>query len=180
MGVSVAAVQWVKSVLISTANLFLESFTMINPRALRKLPFGDRCRFYAHEPLIICAIFPTGPVGESCLHFAPNPDHGSFEDFLGLQLRTGGELDYSDPAFSNPFGVEPDEEVWQPEGASYYNGKLILQPQQHWTREEQLELLDYHPMFTGSCPQCELPFPRYERPPVHWDCPACGWVDDTV
>jgi hypothetical protein len=84
------------------------------------------------------------------------PDHGS--SFLGLQLRTGGELDYSDPAFSNPFGVEPDEEVWQPEGASYYR-KLILQPQQHWTREEQLELLDYHPMFTGSCPQCELPFP---------------------
>ena len=63
---------------------------------------------------------------------------------------------------------------------SFYNGEEIIQPRQRWTREEQLELLDTHPMFTGRCPQCELPFPRYERPLVHWDCSQCGWVDDTL
>ncbi|MEG3959452.1 hypothetical protein [Microcoleus sp. herbarium2] len=26
------------------------------------------------------------------------------------------------------------EELWEPKGASYYNGELILQPQQRWTR----------------------------------------------
>lgn len=31
----------------------------------------------------------------------------------------------------------------------YYSGELVLQPQQWGTREEQLELLDTHPMFTG-------------------------------
>jgi len=43
-----------------------------------------------------------------------------------------------------------------------------------------LELLDTHPLFTGLCPQCEHPFPKYERPPVHWDCAECGWMDDSV
>ncbi|MCG6135134.1 MAG: hypothetical protein MET45_10785 [Nostoc sp. LLA-1] len=72
------------------------------------------------------------------------------------------------------------EELWQPAGASYYNGELILQPQQRWTPEEQLELLDAHPMFTGKCPQCGYEFERDYTARVHWDCPECGWMDDTV
>ncbi len=72
------------------------------------------------------------------------------------------------------------EELWEPEGASYYNGELILQPRQRRTLEQQLELLNTHPLFTGRCPQCEFPFPKYEIPPVHWDCAECGWVDDSV
>ncbi len=71
------------------------------------------------------------------------------------------------------------EGQWEPEGATY-NGELILQGEQRRTREEQLTLLDTHPLFTGRCPACEVPFPRYETPPVHWDCPNCGWVDDSV
>ena len=59
--------------------------------------------------------------------------------------------------------VEP-EELWEPEGASYYTGELILQPQQRWTLEEQLELLDTHPLFIGRCPQCSHQFPKYEIP----------------
>ena len=58
----------------------------------------------------------------------------------------------------NPYPLDPEAEQWEPEGASYYNGELILQPRQLWTREEQMELLDTHPMFTGRCPQCEMPF----------------------
>lgn len=179
MGVSVAAFQWVKGVLISTANLFLESSTMIKPRAMRKLPECVRCRFFAHEPFIICAIFPTGSVGESCPHFAPNPDHGSSEDFFGLQWQTGEDLDGGDEPFSNPFDLEPNESLWEPDGASYYAGELIVQPEQRWTREEQLKLLEWHPIFTNRCPQCQRSFPRYEKLPVHWDC-ECGWMDDTI
>ncbi len=102
-----------------------------------------------------------------------------FKDFLGLESSAGEGMEESETPFENPFDLDPDQEQWKPEGASYYNGELIVQPQQRWTREEQLELLDWHPMFTGRCPTCELPFPRYEKTPVHWDCP-CGWSDDTV
>jgi hypothetical protein len=110
--------------------------------------------------------------------------------------------DYETP-IDNPYDLDPDQQQWQPEGArfvngelvsdrdkdsgaspwehrSFYNGEEIIQPQQRWTREEQLDLLDYHPIFTGRCPQCECPFPRYEKPPVHWACDQCGWVDDSV
>lgn len=55
----------------------------------------------------------------------------------------------------NP-NAEP-EELWEPEGATYYNDELILQPRQRWTPEQQLELLDTHPLFTGRCPRCEHP-----------------------
>ncbi|WP_225225970.1 hypothetical protein [Komarekiella delphini-convector] len=74
------------------------------------------------------------------------------------------------------------QEQWEPEGASYYNRELIVQPQQRWTREEQLELIDWHPMFTGKCPQCGYEFDRDWSARVHWDCPnsECGWMDDTV
>lgn len=74
------------------------------------------------------------------------------------------------------------EELWEPEGASYYNGELILQPQQRLTQQQQLELLDTHPMFTGKCPQCGYEFDRDWSARVHWDCPnsECGWMDDTV
>jgi hypothetical protein len=47
--------------------------------------------------------------------------------------------------------IEPVE-LWEPENASYYNGELIVQPQQRWTREQRLELIDWHPMFTGKSP----------------------------
>jgi len=65
--------------------------------------------------------------------------------------------------YVNPFDLEPDEELWEPEGAryidgeliierSFYNGEEIVQPRQRWTKAEQLELLDTHPLFTGNCP----------------------------
>ena len=81
------------------------------------------------------------------------------------------------------FRLDPNaqvEELWQPEGASYYNGELILQPQQRLTQQQQLELLDTHPMFTGKCPQCGYEFDRDWSARVHWDCAECGWMDDTV
>ncbi|WP_416667832.1 hypothetical protein [Egbenema bharatensis] len=81
------------------------------------------------------------------------------------------------------FRINPDaapEEVWEPIGASYYNGELILQPEQRWSQAEQLQLLDRHPMFTGRCPECEMPILPTYPPLVHWDCAHCGWKDDWV
>ncbi|MEH2405323.1 hypothetical protein [Nostoc sp.] len=82
--------------------------------------------------------------------------------------------------YENSYTSDPNQEQWQPEGASYYNGELILQPQQGRTQQQQLELLDTHPLFTGKCPQCNYEFDRDWSARVHWDCPECGWMDDTV
>ncbi len=50
-----------------------------------------------------------------------------------------------------------------------------------YTREEQLEILNTHPFFTGICPQCRHKFEQ-DNLPVHFDCPnaECGWIDDSV
>jgi hypothetical protein len=65
-------------------------------------------------------------------------------------------------------------------GASYYNGELIVQPEFRFTQVEQLRLLDWHPLFTGRCPECEMPIVQTYPLRVHWDCSACGWRDDLV
>ncbi len=49
-----------------------------------------------------------------------------------------------------------------------------------YTPEEQLEILDNHPFFTGVCPQCGHRFDKNNPPAVHWDCPECGFIDDSV
>ncbi|BDI20597.1 hypothetical protein ANSO36C_63990 (plasmid) [Nostoc cf. commune SO-36] len=83
------------------------------------------------------------------------------------------------------FRLDPNAEpaeLWELEEASYYNyynGELILQPQQRWTRQQKLELLDWHPMFTGKCPQCGASFDRDYTSRVHWDC-ECGFLDDSI
>jgi len=116
-------------------------------------------------------VHPAGPGSETCLDFRPDPDfeEKQFEDFLGRGEET----------FENPESTNPNDEQWEPEGASYYNGELIVQPRQRWTREQQLELLETHPMFTGKCPSCGAFFNSDYTARVHWDC-ECGWMDDTV
>lgn len=138
------------------------------PSAMPKIPEGDRCQFYSHNHHLICFPHPSGSNGDICLDFRPDPEYSE-----GLQRHD------SDEPFSNPCGLHPNEELWEPEGASYYAGELVVQPRQRWTREEQLQLLDTHPMFTGCCPACGNQIKRDYRAVVHWDC-ACGWMDDTI
>lgn len=109
-----------------------------------KTPECDRCLFYAHDHHIVCAIHPSGPEEDNCLDFRPNPElEGKrFVDFLDL----GAQRRNFDVPYSNPHDLDAEGELWEPEFACYYNGELILQPQQRWTREEQIDLLDTHPM----------------------------------
>jgi hypothetical protein len=46
------------------------------------------------------------------------------------------------------------------------------------TSIEELQVLQRHPFFTGSCPKCLHQFKDINSPPVYWDCPECGWQDD--
>ena len=128
--------------------------------AMPKIPDCDRCQFYAHSCDFVCAVHPFGIDSDACLDFRPDPN------------------------------VDADE-LWEPEGARFINGELVIEREPFYydcsapvsnylTPEEKLELLDTHPLFTGRCPRCEMPYPRYEKPPVHWDCNQCGWVDDSV
>lgn len=112
-----------------------------------KIPDCDRCLLYANNPHLICAVHPRGPNSDSCLDFRENPC------------------------------AESAEQQWEPEGASYYNGELIIQPQSR-SPEEQLWLLDHHPMFSGTCPQCGYEWESGNYPMSQWECPQCGAKGD--
>jgi hypothetical protein len=145
----------------------------------QKLPDCDRCMFYAHDYHIICAIHPSGTESDKCLDFRADPElEGKcFVDFLGLQSQQ----------------QRLDEELWEPEGVKFvngelvverdrcfYNGEEIIQPRQRWTRDEQLWLLDNHPLFTGVCPECGYRFLQDYSQIIHFDCPSCSWKDDSI
>lgn len=104
-----------------------------------KIPDCEVCLLCAHDYHLVCAVHPMGSDSDHCPDFRPNPDleNNYFKDFLGLQRHQLENSDADEP-FSNSFSLNSDEEQWQPEGATYYNGELILQPKHQRTREEQL------------------------------------------
>jgi hypothetical protein len=110
----------------------------------------DRCQFYAHDPHLVCAVHPQGVEGK-CLDFRQD-----------LNSQVG------------------KDEQWSPEGYYWWDGELYPNRPVTLTPGEQLEILDSHPFFTGLCPKCGFEFDRNNLPLIHWDCPACGWVDDSV
>lgn len=126
-----------------------------------KLPECDRCRNHSSSSYLRCAIHPSGIEAGSCPDFQEDPQaqHKQAE-FLGLNWVEGEE--------------------WEPEGASYYAGELIIDAVQRFTRQQQRELLDWHPLFTGRCPHCERAIALSCPPQVHWDCEECGWKDDSI
>jgi hypothetical protein len=75
---------------------------------------------------------------------------------------------------------EVPEELWEPSGAYYYGNELVMTPVSRWTKAQQLELLIWHPIFTGLCPVCRHEFSSENLCLVHWDCSACGWRDDSL
>ena len=126
---------------------------------MAKLPCCDRCQLYARTPYLVCTVHPTGIEGDHCPDFQPVPPGCAKPD-------------------DDPLSWYGEENQWQPDGASYYNGELILQPEQRLSLQRRWELLDTHPMFTGRCPQCERTL-QTRSPNVHWDC-ECGWRDDSI
>jgi hypothetical protein len=58
-------------------------------------------------------------------------------------------------------------------GGGYYLGDWIPQPFPIATVEEQTALLDWHPLFTGRCPNCETPV--VETVEGGWKCGHCEW-----
>ncbi len=64
-------------------------------------------------------------------------------------------------------------ETKEPLGGGYYLGDWIPQPFPEIAIDEQLALLDWHPQFTGCCPNCETPIS--EPASRHWNCSHCNW-----
>lgn len=85
-----------------------------------------------------------------------------------------------------------NDDWWEPEEFAFYGSEQIVSPVEQLTKAQQLELLLWHPLFTGLCPQCCHPFfedgdrnalrrvAQRQVDRVHWDCQECGWCDDTV
>jgi rubrerythrin len=115
-----------------------------------KISDCNRCQFFSHQLYFVCAIHPEGVDTEHCLDFRPDAD-----------------------------AVEEDE-LWAPEGYSWYGDDLIENRPSRYTPEEQLEILDTHPFFTGTCPQCGHEFETSPPPHAPWPCPRCNWMEGTV
>ena len=144
----------------------------------RWLPQCDRCQFQTNSALLRCTVHPGGVDWDNCSDFqADLISHQRHEQFLGLNWVAGEDFE---DAFvvNNPFSSE--EGQWEPNGASYYAGDLIIEGVPSVTRARKLEMLARHPLFTGRCPECEGMISTMEPPQIHWDCQRCGWKDDSL
>jgi hypothetical protein len=56
-----------------------------------------------------------------------------------------------------------------------YNGEWIPVPHHRLTSEIQIQLLDWHPIFSGRCPNCEIPIATPENSKSDWHCLHCNW-----
>lgn len=45
-------------------------------------------------------------------------------------------------------------------------------------KDQQIEDMFWHPIFTGRCPMCNHEFSRFQPPPIDWYCDECGWEDE--
>jgi len=72
----------------------------------------------------------------------------------------------------HPSGVDDDycpdfesSELWELENPENY-------------KDQHLEDLFWHPIFTGRCPLCNSEFSRFQPPPVNWYCENCDWEEE--
>jgi hypothetical protein len=131
--------------------------------AFQKLPECDRCWFNAGSPYLCCSEHPAGVPSDRCPDFREDAAAADQQrEFMALEWVADG-----------------GKGLWEPDGASYYGDELVITPEQRWNREQKEALLDWHPLFTGRCPSCEVPLFQTEPPRVCWDC-QCGWKDDGV
>jgi hypothetical protein len=101
---------------------------------------------------------PKIPECDRCLLYARNPHLVCAVHPAGPNTNTC--LDFrADPNAAA-------EELWEPEGANYYNGELILQPKQRWTRLATVRAAGHAPTIYRPvrCPRCEMTYPKYDTP----------------
>ncbi|PZO50930.1 MAG: hypothetical protein DCF15_15295 [Phormidesmis priestleyi] len=86
----------------------------------------------------------------------------------------------------NPFGpasltcedfsaiAQADAEISRhPLGGGYYLGDWVPHPFPAIVTDTQVALLDWHPQFTGHCPECKRPIAESDK--GHWKCNHCDW-----
>jgi len=95
--------------------------------------------------------------------------------YIVCALHPNGVEQYSCLDFRPLTDVE-EESLWAPDDYSYYNGELIpnIPP---LTRQQQEDILNHHPLFTGFCPNCGQHYEKHPVPSI-WDCTNCGWSDE--
>ncbi|MGB5771986.1 MAG: hypothetical protein WBM32_19280 [Crocosphaera sp.] len=139
-----------------------------------KIELCNRCLFYSHDSSIVCPVHPYGVYGNDCLDFRQDPNKEEVEEEVwspeGYTFDKEGELQPLTDDDNHPDGYI----------LNYYDGELVVTKPSPYTQEELLELIDYHPIFTGVCPQCKHEFDKNNPPEIHWDCSSCGWIDDSV
>jgi hypothetical protein len=93
-------------------------------------------------------------------------------EFLVCAIHPSGPAQDPCPDFAEVVGE------WEPLGAGYYDGEIVLQPEHFLTAEERLDILNTNPLFTGVCPQCRGTIVGEGL--VYYDCPSCVFKDDSV
>jgi hypothetical protein len=93
-------------------------------------------------------------------------------EFLVCAIHPSGPAQSPCPDFAEVVGQ------WEPLGAAFYAGELVLQPEHYLTTEERWEFMNTHPLFTGVCPNCKEPIVGLDL--VHYDCQCCGWQDESI
>ena len=78
---------------------------------------------------------------DRCLPYAHNP-------YLVCGVNPGGVDTKTCPDF-RPDPKAAEAKSWALEGYSWYGGNLIANRPSRYTQEEQLQILDTHPLFKG-------------------------------
>ncbi|MBD1848479.1 hypothetical protein [Leptolyngbya sp. FACHB-711] len=131
-------------------------------------PQCQLCQFYTRNPHLRCTVHPTGLASDECLDFVATAPR-SRQRRIAPQ---GKQLCIAQPSEA--------EEQWQPEGAAYYNGELVLQPRQRpltaqldlLDLQEDVQIVDCRPAKGGS----DKSIGSTQLVQVHWDCSNCGWM----
>ena len=64
-------------------------------------------------------------------------------------------------------------------GYGWYGDELIANRKSRYTKDEQMEILDTHPFFTGLCPKCGYKI-NENSGSVNCECPICFYKTNEV
>ncbi|PZO50724.1 MAG: hypothetical protein DCF15_15505 [Phormidesmis priestleyi] len=127
-----------------------------------------------HLPFLLMPKIPErdsiGKLCHRCQYFLRSP-------FLVCAVNPSGPDNLTCEDFAAISEVDVVENK-QPLGGGYYAGDWIPQPFPTLTTVEQLAILDWHPQFTGRCPECEMPIANAAN--SQWHCNHCEWRESAT